>query len=112
MLLTFLFHGLIFDSDLSHDPHTHPSHNPLSPTHSPSHNSPLKSPRRHTQNHHKTRHNQQPSHKSNQQYTASGSRKLAADNVVLGFKVAVEAYEEDQDADCDEGCTEGFAHMS
>jgi hypothetical protein len=72
----------------------------------------LKCPRRNRQHDDQTRDNQPAGHRRHNQDAASRRRELASDNVVLALEEAVEADEEDEDGDGDEGGAERLANLT
>lgn len=72
----------------------------------------LNSPRRNGQDNRQRRNNQRCRDKRRQSNTSPTSRELSTDNPVLTFKVAVEAYYQDEDGDADERRAERFANTA
>lgn len=70
---------------------------------------PLNRTRRHGQNNRKSRNNQRKRHRRRQSHTAPTSRELAPDDPILALEVAVEAHNQNQNGDADEGGAERFA---
>jgi len=68
--------------------------------------------RRHHKHNHQTRDNQHHGDQTGQRDAASASWELAADDPVLALKVPVEADEEDDDADTQEGGAERLAQVA
>jgi len=72
----------------------------------------LKTPSPNNDNNNQTRDNQRPSHNTNNNDTAPRRRKLPTDDIMLTLKVSMKAEEKDQNADAQERCAEGLAHLS
>jgi hypothetical protein len=71
----------------------------------------LKPPLRHHQNRDQTTRNQRACNSTNQHNTASTRRKLASDNIMLGFKVSVKPNEKHDNTDGDEGRSKWFSEV-
>lgn len=74
--------------------------------------SPLKCLGRHDKYHNQATHNERASDGGDQHDGATAGGEFAADDVVLGFEVAVEANEEDNDGNGDKGGPQRFADVA